>query len=414
MSGIITTTITIRNLEWLQEKVKQLQNKAKKLGFIPVTIDCVNSYRKDEWVNQIKVSNLYHDVTLTYQVIKIEGWQFIAKIDGKENMIYCAPLQTLPNEQLHYGMECDHCNINRERFTVYVLRNESGVYKRVGSSCLAKYLGIDAVHVLLMADVFSDITELERDDDLQRYSGVYEYDLNEVFRVTKFVISRCGYTSITKAKETETVATASIVNDVISKLSENSSSWRMDFASQLAFDYKNDNTDYGTLFDDCIEWMLSLENSQESYELNLYNIANNGYCTFKSFGTAVSALPRFESISAKRKEKELSLQSSTSDYYGNVGEKFTAKTPLVALCTFVSKEYDSGLYVHGRYISSVKQTYVLTDNNGNLFVIHTDAHKFKQGDKVSLTGVIKGHEVSKYSGEKQTILSNCRIKILES
>lgn len=89
MSDIITTTITIRNLEWLQEKVKQMQNKAKKLGFTPVTIDCVNSYRKDEWVNQIKVSNLYHDVTLTYQVIKIEGWQFIAKIDGKENMIYC-------------------------------------------------------------------------------------------------------------------------------------------------------------------------------------------------------------------------------------------------------------------------------------------------------------------------------------
>ena len=56
---------------------------------------------------------------------------------------------------------------------------------------------------------------------------------------------------------------------------------------------------------------------------------------------------------------------------------------------------------------------MLTDVNGNLFVLHTDAHKFKQGDKISLTGVIKGHEVSKYSGEKQTILSNCRIKIIE-
>jgi hypothetical protein len=413
MSDIITTTITIRNLEWLQEKVKQLQNKAKKLGFTPVTIDCVNSYRKDEWVNQIKVSNLYHDVTLTYQIIKIEGWQFIAKIDGKENMIYCAPLQTLPPEQLHYGMECEHCNINRERFTVYVLRNEAGLYKRVGSSCLAKYLGIDAAHVLLMADIFSDTTELESDDNLHTYSGVYEYDLRQIFSVAKFVIGRYGYTSITKAKETETIATASIVNNVISKLSESSSHWRKDFAQRLAADYKDDNTDYGTLFDDCIEWMLSLENSQESYELNLYNIANNGYCTFKSFGTAVSALPRFESVTAKRKEKQLKLEQSASDFYGIVGDKFTAKAPLLALCTFVSKEYDSTLYINGRYISSVKQTYILTDSQGNIFVMHADAHKFAQGDNISLTGVIKGHEISKYSGEKQTILSNCRIKILE-
>lgn len=160
--------------------------------------------------------------------------------------------------------------------------------------------------------------------------------------------------------------------------------------------------------------MLFLENSQESYELNLYNIAKNGYCTFKSFGTAVSALPRFESIMAKRKEKQLKLAQSASEFYGNVGEKFTARTPLIAQCTFVSKEYECGFSVNGRYISSVKQTYVLTDPNGNLFVLHTDAHKFAQGDKISLTGVIKSHEVSKYSGEKQTVLSNCRIKILES
>lgn len=113
MSDIITTTITIRNLEWLQEKVTQLQNKAKKLGFTPGTIDSINSYRETEWLNGAKVHTLYHDVTLTYQVIKIEGWQFIAKIDGKESMIYCAPLQILPPEQLHYGMECEHCNINR-------------------------------------------------------------------------------------------------------------------------------------------------------------------------------------------------------------------------------------------------------------------------------------------------------------
>ena len=410
----ITTTITIRNLEWLQEKCKELQNKAKRLDFTPVTIDSINSYRETEWLNGAKVHTLYHDVTLTYQVIKIEGWQFIAKIDGKENMIYCAPLQILPQEQLHYTMSCDHCNTNQQRFTVYVLRNESGVYKRVGSSCLAKYLGIDAAHVLLMADIFNAANELEQDDNLQSYSGIYEYDLRQIFSVAKFVISRCGYTSITKAKESETVATASIVNDVIAKLSESSSRWRKDFSARLAADYKDDNTDYGTLFDDCIQWMLSLENSQESYELNLYNIAKNGYCTFKSFGTAVSALPRFESIMAKRKEKQLKLAQSASEFYGNVGEKFTAKSPLIAQCTFVSKEYESGLSVNGRYISSVKQTYVLTDLNGNLFVLHTDVHKFAQGDKISLTGVIKSHEVSKYSGEKQTVLSNCRIKILES
>lgn len=144
----VTEKITIRNLEPFMLKVAQLQNKARKLNFAPIEILSVESYRKDEWENHCKVSRLYHDVVLSYEVIKIADYTFIARIDGKESMLYVSPTKTLPVEQQHFTMDCEHCNKSRNRNDVFVLQHVNGSYKRVGRSCLASYLGIDALDVI--------------------------------------------------------------------------------------------------------------------------------------------------------------------------------------------------------------------------------------------------------------------------
>lgn len=400
----ITEKITIRNLEPFMLKVAQLQNKARKLNFAPIEILSVESYRKDEWENHCKVSRLYHDVVLSYEVIKIADYTLIARIDGKESMFYVAPTQKLPKEQQHFTMDCEHCNKSRLRNDIFVLQHVSGNYKRVGGNCLAAYLGIDAVDVIAITDLFHSTIKLATDEEFYKSSEPSDYPLSFVFSLTKFVIGKVGYISNSKAKELGQIATSSHVISLLSRLQESYNS-QEDLYSRWKSDYIADITKDN--FADCIVWLKSFETSSDDYERNLYQLAVNGYCTFKSFGFAVSAYPKYVAYVAKETEKRLKAQSSVSEYVGKLGDKFTAKNSLYVVCTHVSNKYP----VYFGHSETYNQAYTFEDVNGNQFVTYTAADKCKQGDSLKLTGEIVRHEVNKHTGIKQTQLKNCRMKL---
>lgn len=399
-----TQKITIRNLDAFMVKVAQLQNKARKLNFTPIEVISVESYRKEEWENHCKVTNLYHDIVLSYEVIKIADYEFVARIDGKESMFYVAPTKQLPATQQHFTMDCEHCNKSRQRNDVFVLQHIDGNYKRVGSSCLASYLGIDALDVLSITDLFHSTIKLATDEEFYKSSEPSDYPLSFVFSLTKFVVGKVGYVSNSKAKELGQVATSSHVISLLRRLQENYDNQR-DMYSIWKSEYIADSTNDD--FSDCIAWLKTFETSINDYERNLCQLAINGYCTFKSFGFAVSAYPKYIAHVAKETEKQLKAQSSVSDYVGSVGDKFTAKNSLYVVCTFVSNKYP--VYFGGR--ETYNQAYTFEDTCGNQYVTYTGSDKCAQGDSLKLTGEIVAHEVNKYTGIKQTQLKNCRMKL---
>lgn len=395
-------TVTIRNLEPFLLKVAQLQNKARKLNFAPIEILSVTSYRKDEWENNCKVSNLYHDIVLSYEVIKIADYEFIARIDSKENMFYVAPTKTLPKEQLHFAMDCEHCNKSRVRNDIFVLQHVDGMYKRVGSSCLASYLGINPIDIVTITDLFHSTATLTTNEEFYKSNGPSDYPLTFIFSFTKFVIGKVGYVSNGKAKELEQVATSSHVIALLSRLQENYVSQR-DLYSRWKEEYINDDTEEN--FTDCITWLKSFETSTNDYERNLYQLVPNGYCTLKSFSFAVSAYPKYIAYAAKETEKRLQAQSNVSDYVGNIGDKFTTKNAVYVVCTHVSNKYP--VYFGGG--ETYNQAYTFEDTTGNQYVTFTATDKCKQGDSLKLTGEIVRHEVNKHTGIKQTQLKRCRM-----
>ncbi|RTL02150.1 MAG: hypothetical protein EKK57_02745 [Proteobacteria bacterium] len=319
-------------------------------------------------------------------------------------MFYTAPTQTLPKEQQHFAMDCEHCNKVRMRNDIFVLQHVDGSYKRVGGNCLAAYLGINAADVLLTTDLFHSTVTLTTDEEFYKSNGPTDYPLTFIFSLTKFVIGKVGYVSNSKAKELGQVATSSHVISLLSRLQEDYDNQR-DMYSIWKSEYIADSTNDD--FSDCIAWLKTFETSINDYERNLYQLAVNGYCTFKSFGFAVSAYPKYIAHVAKETEKRLKTQSSVSDYVGSVGDKFTAKNSLYVVCTHVSNKYP----VNFGYRETYNQAYTFEDTCGNQFVTYTGAEKCAQGDSLKLTGEIVRHEVNKHTGIKQTQLKNCRMKL---
>lgn len=402
---LITFTLTVGNMERFTDKLEKLQRQAKKYDFFQPKVIDDKVYQAEVWENHIKLKRTYHDITLQYEPMQLAGYTFIARIDGIENIIYTAPAQQLPESQRHFGMNCDHCNINRLRHSVYILQDKDGNYKRVGGNCLAVYVGIDAGSVLAMSTMFDDIADLTQDDELRTYAGQKQYDLGFTLAASYYVINQFGYTSSLKARENNRIATKSTVLDIL-----------IDTNEQLAKEFKVARIDGETPTEDspyikaCIKWMLSLEGSDNDYLCNLANIAKNDYCTYNSLGFAVSAINAYQKHLDDTTAKQVKIATSTSQFVGKVGDKYTAKSPLIVTCTHRSTPFESS-FGH-RTIS--RQYYTFTDNNGNEFSTCTESHKCATGDKLSLTGTIESHQINKYTQVPQTILTRCRFTHIEN
>ena len=87
-----------------------------------------------------------------------------------------------------------------------------------------------------------------------------------------------------------------------------------------------------------------------------------------------------------------------SQYVGNVGEKFEGSVILTSIHTYET---------HFTYYGELNYIYKFEDSNGNTIIWKTSNRDLEEGKTYLLTGKIKEH--SEYKGDKQTILTRCKI-----
>jgi len=97
-------------------------------------------------------------VSVSIPEVKLEGdWGFIGSVEhnygnpDEPNMLYPRVGDADFEQYRSRANTCDHCDANRRRKKTFVLRNAiTGVVKRVGSTCVAEFLGIDVKGLLSM------------------------------------------------------------------------------------------------------------------------------------------------------------------------------------------------------------------------------------------------------------------------
>lgn len=89
---------------------------------------------------------------------------------------------------------------------------------------------------------------------------------------------------------------------------------------------------------------------------------------------------------------------TASEYVGNVGDKFEGLVTLVKVHTYET---------HFTYYGELNFIYKFKDQNGNTLIWKTSNRSLEEGETYRIKGTIKEH--SEYDGDKQTVLTRCKI-----
>ena len=82
-------------------------------------------------------------VALFFDPLRIGGWELIGIIHNIEGEHKTEQLgnESIPHSYLQDPENCEHCNTRKRRITTFILKNNDGRFKQVGSACIHKFLG---------------------------------------------------------------------------------------------------------------------------------------------------------------------------------------------------------------------------------------------------------------------------------
>jgi len=385
------------NLDSLEQKIKKLNRKALKLNCQPITLETIGTLEKTPVSNSQDMNDyyFYHNITTTYHQIKlsgispiIAGYELIASCEAMENgtLIKTIPGKSYPEEYREL-LICEHCNSDRKRKYTFIVRHiETDTYKMVGKSCLKDFLGhVDPAFYASYLEIIN-ISDDSEFDGIP--AGAMRYDIVSFMNIVAAVIREKGFLSRSKASELDGVLpTSDIVEKIIT-----------DIIGKYTIDItENDKK----LADDALNWCKNLpEYNLNDYMYSIHLLSQERTIRIKDFGFVASIIPAYvkmieRQIEAERKATKTKEQS-ISDYVGTPGEKIQIELTYVKFF-----HYDTmfgTIWIHK-----------FEDNNGNIFVWKTSKAltDIKCSDNLKLKGSIKEH--NEYKGEKQTILTRCKI-----
>lgn len=325
-----------------------------------------------------------------------EGWTFLAALQHLEgeNIVRSVPgsIYDVPERFRTRGPVCDHCKLARRRNDTYVLRHEDGRIVQVGSTCIGDFLGsADASKIAAAASILAEARGLA-EGGCSGAGGGGDRTLAEYLPFVARMIREEGWVSRTVAREEnrEESATAS-----------------------RAFRFMTDDGAKTPLSDDDVAeaaaaeaWAEALTDTEVDagkgdYLHNLRAVARTGLVTRRTAGIAGSMIVAHQRVVARERERAERVARLKMDaYVGTVGKRETFDVVL---------DFVGGYETQYGYVTLLK---FRTSGEGACVVwkaTNTDLGRADVGKRYQLSGSVKEH--SEYRGEKQTVLTRCRVEV---
>jgi len=381
------------NYSVLAEKVAKLNKKADKLGTSPIKFELTGSHF-EEWTNPDggKVPVKIMEIEVVGEAPVLNGWKMAAKLEHTEagNVLYSLIEEDLPERFRTVEPNCEHCNTLRYRKDTYVVVNEAGEFKQVGSSCLKDFTGHANPEALAkwaeyILALYDDCAESCWDPD--RFVGGSNYlELSAFLDNVAAVVREYGWVSrgAVYRGETEKVPSADLA--ISNMKAPWYASWRVEVTEA---DSK--------LTEKAIGWVreeVSNRDDLNDYFWNLTISFSDDYITFKQAGIAASAIVAYK----KEQERKAEADKAPSDYVGTIKKRLEFDSLRLVFSTSFSGYY------------GVTYLYKFVDEAGNVLVWKTNSYfDWADGETVvSGKATVKDH--SEYRGVKQTVLTRCNFE----
>lgn len=416
----IPTHSTPRIFAWDQDKLlkdlRTINNKAARLGQLPVAVTFSEPYIAEVrrcWVDDegqqrsrpVKVELL--DVYIIGGVPRVSGWEFVATVTGfgqDFKQVNISPMfkGKLPDRFRSTDSTCQHCNNQRQRREVYILRNTgSGNFKQVGKQCLKDFLGSsDVAAVLKYIDQIHDLMSSDRRDrcvvnDLS--SVVYE-EADRWLAHTFACLEAHGWVPASLAHDSQGKYTSTRAR-VWERLYTKNSKYPPTFHAEPRH-YEQAR--------ECQKWIREhyyredgeLRSGLQDFDYNLATCVQKGHIHPKSLGIATYAPQAYLKHLGKVEERK--KQVRLDEYFGEVGKMVNLEIKVTAVIGLGDTGYGSS-FLH-----------IARDTDGRTFVWRRDHRQVENyGDTIKIRAKVKKHETryNKFTNtdEKQTVLSLVKV-----
>ncbi len=389
------------HLETLERQLAKLNRRAVKLGCAPAVLERLGvELEPVQGPNGKPTGELreYVLLRLTGSAPQLAGWTFVAALDVLEGgtKIRAVPGETVPVEYRTRTLACDHCQKPRRRVKHYLVRNEAGAYKVVGSSCLADFLGHqDPAAFARGAEWLSGAADLCGEAE-GGYGGGYGaprlYDTQRYLAAVVCAIETWGWRSRKTAQEQGRMATCTEAENILDP-----KAWgkRQDLCPEITPAHEAEAVEVHA-------WLkaLAARTGLNDYEHNLSVTSSGPELRWADVGLAASAVVAVRRSKAAVVQQRAAPAKSTG-YIGQVGEKVEFAATILSLGSMAS---DWGAVAIVKLIDEAGRTAVW-------FASAALPHDVEVGKKVQVKGTVKSHK--EYHGAPDTTLTRCKIKTLQ-
>lgn len=387
-------------------RVERMSRKADKMGFGRIDAVAVREAYSaklpqkvdGEWIDRfVEVQDWeLQGQALEASSLRIEGWDIVAKIEYFPDLGDCtvnvfgdheAKVMHMYNshaeEHGRANQPCEHCSTNRRRNCSFILFKEDEGYKRVGSTCVNEFLGINHKHLIWLTTTLSEI-QFDCEQGMEgRYCGIPQnqcfFDVFEYLCNAMYYIEKDG--RIITKRECE-----GCDNEV--------PTWRLAMQStfernQFASDEQADKVDavMASVLEQDVE-------NLSAFDRNLRIFCDSERVHYKHLAQLIHVLK----TTYETPEKD--EKGYVDAYLGNEGDK------LKNVKVTVERLLYGGFNDYG-YSTTYTGCYLMRTEDGHAMKWKTNKD-IDAGDELLITsGKIK--ECSEYKGLKQTTVTNCRV-----
>ena len=363
----IKLDIPEENYPKLNSKIISLNKKAEKLGCDFLTMNVVSEYVATSFSGE---NNKFFIVEISGNPPILNGWNLVGQLQHINGVVM---LHSIPGENIPWEYHnadpsnCDHCRQNRRRNNTFVVRDANQNFKQVGKSCLKDFTGHTSPEQLVkyastLYNFYNDISDYQI---VGKY-GVTEpnYNLDEFLARAYKIIKEQGFISKSKSKETLKTATSTFVLDSFRSNTYIPTDSDLEYAQNI------------------IEWVKTNSDDDSEYMVNLRQLANFGFVSFRTSGFATAMVNTYQQAT------EFKI-GETSEYIGEEKDRLELQVYLL------ETHQSIGFYGH-------TDIHKLVDENGNIITWFDNARKgtIETGKIYKIKATIKNHK--EFRGMKQT------------
>jgi hypothetical protein len=420
--------------EFLKAKLEKLNKKTIKWGVEPIQLKLnrVEEQKAGTSIFGEPFNKKFYYVTLIGKPPTVEGYTFIGKVEhtpGGENILNIAPnspVKNLPDTFRTAKGVCDVCKHNRERFNTFILQidkedserfpdKKAGDLIQVGSACLKRFLpDLSVSKFMNYAKLIELIRNIrgggdEYDDDYDEYekSGPNAYR-GHVNTDTLMAYICLVYTVrgeyIPKSKADPYNGKTATAEEAVDVLFDRGQKM---FVSKQAVSNKTFVSQAKVLADKVNKWMKEQDFNKmgqykpemATYFGNLQVITHSPSIRVKKrrlFGCALQSYLHWE-------RKQAQAQNvGPKKFVGRIGERINFNGLVKSQKAFPSQFGPRG----GMVI-----LYKFEDLDGNNIQWWANTNlNLKDGQRYSMSGIVKKQEVDKWSQQPTTIIKNVRLE----